>query len=142
MRPRAAYAQFRAAEAFLRDDVRDAAAPSAREAYNLASAIGWTCLRDAIAGLARRGRLDLGFVDDAVPSPSDRYGLTARELDVIALVAEGRTNRQIADALFISAKTASVHVSNILGKLGVSNRGEAGAAARRLGLSPSPSGDS
>jgi DNA-binding NarL/FixJ family response regulator len=50
------------------------------------------------------------------------------------LVAEGRTNRQIADALFISVKTASVHVSNILAKLGVANRGEAAAAARRLGL--------
>ncbi|MDQ1461224.1 MAG: hypothetical protein QOI08_2708, partial [Actinomycetota bacterium] len=137
MRPRAAYAHFRAAEAFLRDDARDAAAPSAREAYELASSIGWTCLRDAIVSLARRGRLDLGVVNDAGPSPADRYGLTARELDVIALVAEGRTNRQIADALFISVKTASVHVSNILGKLGVSNRGEAGAAARRLGLSPS-----
>jgi DNA-binding NarL/FixJ family response regulator len=135
MQPRAAYAHFRAAEAFLRDDDRDAAAPSARTAYSLTTTIGWTCLRDAIASLARRARLDLG-VDDAPPSPADRFGLTARELDVIALVAEGRTNRQIADALFISAKTASVHVSNILGKLGVSNRGEAGAAARRLGLAP------
>ena len=52
----------------------------------------------------------------------------------MSLVAEGRTNRQIADALFISAKTASVHVSNILAKLGVTNRGEAAAVARRLGL--------
>ena len=62
--------------------------------------------------------------------------ITAREQEVLRLLAEGRTNRQIADALFISVKTASVHVSNILAKLGVSNRGEAGAAARRLGLSP------
>jgi DNA-binding NarL/FixJ family response regulator len=53
---------------------------------------------------------------------------------VLRLVAEGRTNRQIAESLFISAKTASVHVSNILAKLGVANRAEAGAAARRLGL--------
>jgi DNA-binding NarL/FixJ family response regulator len=53
---------------------------------------------------------------------------------VLALLGEGRTNRQIADALFISVKTASVHVSNILAKLGVANRGEAGAAARRFGL--------
>ena len=68
------------------------------------------------------------------PSPAERLGLTARELEVLALVAEGRTNRQIAQTLFISAKTASVHVSNILAKLGVANRGEAGAAARRLGL--------
>jgi DNA-binding NarL/FixJ family response regulator len=59
---------------------------------------------------------------------------------VVALVAEGRTNRQIAEALFISAKTASVHVSNILAKLGVTNRGEAAAAARRLGLDLGPVG--
>ena len=96
-------------------------------------------MRDAIASLARRARLDLGAASEEVLSPADRYGLTARELDVVALVAEGRTNRQIADALFISAKTASVHVSNILGKLAVSNRGEAAAAARRLGLDLVPS---
>ena len=62
------------------------------------------------------------------------YGLTARELEVLRLVAIGRSNRDIAAELFISAKTASVHVSNILAKLGVSNRGEAAAAARRFGL--------
>ena len=134
MRPREAYARFRAAEAFVRGDDREAAAASAREAYGRAREIGWVGVRDAIASLARRARLDLGTGSDAVASPADRYGLTARELDVVALVAEGRTNRQIADALFISAKTASVHVSNILAKLGVTNRGEAAAAARRLGL--------
>jgi DNA-binding NarL/FixJ family response regulator len=53
---------------------------------------------------------------------------------VLALVAAGRSNRQIAQALFISPKTASVHVSNILAKLGVANRVEAAAAAHRLGL--------
>ena len=134
MRPRDAYARFRAAEAFLRADDRDAAALAARDAYELASEIGWICVRDAVASLGRRARLDLGPASEAVATPAERYGLTARELDVVALVAEGRTNRQIADALFISAKTASVHVSNILAKLGVTNRGEAGAAARRLGL--------
>ena len=138
MRPREAYARFRAADAFVRDDDRDAAAASARDAYVLASDIGWVCVRDAIASLARRARLDLGIAHDTVASPADRYGLTARELDVVALVAEGRTNRQIADELFISAKTASVHVSNILAKLGVTNRGEAAAAARRLGLDLGP----
>ena len=61
-------------------------------------------------------------------------GLTTRELEVLALVAQGRTNRQVADALFISPNTAGVHVSNILGKLGVSGRGEAAAMAHRLGL--------
>jgi DNA-binding NarL/FixJ family response regulator len=53
---------------------------------------------------------------------------------VLALLADGRTNRQIAEALFISVKTASVHVSNILAKLGVTNRGEAAAVAHRLRL--------
>jgi DNA-binding NarL/FixJ family response regulator len=53
---------------------------------------------------------------------------------VLGLVADGRSNRQIAEELFISAKTASVHVSNILAKLGVANRAEAAVAAHRLGL--------
>ncbi|WP_143220104.1 response regulator transcription factor, partial [Actinomadura sp. CNU-125] len=61
-------------------------------------------------------------------------GLTPREFEVLRLVAEGRSNREIAAALFISAKTASVHVSNILGKLGVASRGEAAATAHRLSL--------
>ena len=93
---------------------------------------GWAWVRDSVASVARRARLDLGV--DAPASPSERLGLTDRELDVLALVAAGRTNRQIGQELFISAKTASVHVSNILAKLGVANRGEAAAAARRLGL--------
>ena len=61
-------------------------------------------------------------------------GLTRRELEVLRLVAAGRSNGQIAETLFISRKTASVHVSNILGKLGVHTRTEAAAAAHRLGL--------
>ncbi|WSA58524.1 response regulator transcription factor [Nonomuraea fuscirosea] len=60
--------------------------------------------------------------------------LTPRELEVLRLVTQGRTNRDIAAELFISAKTVSVHVSNILGKLGVTTRGEAAAAAHRLSL--------
>lgn len=81
---------------------------------------------------------------DAAPgrpdAPAARAGLTEREHDVLVLVAQGRTNRQIAEELFISVKTASVHVSNILAKLGVANRGEAAATARRLGLDqPRPS---
>jgi DNA-binding NarL/FixJ family response regulator len=74
-----------------------------------------------------------------VPAPeeSPREGLgelTAREREVLELVADGRSNGQIADALFISRKTASVHVSNILAKLGVSTRGEAAAVAYRNGV--------
>ncbi|MCX4528274.1 LuxR C-terminal-related transcriptional regulator [Streptomyces sp. NBC_01565] len=60
--------------------------------------------------------------------------MTSRERDVLRLVAAGNTNRQIAEELFISPKTASVHVSNILAKLGVAGRGEAAALAHRLRL--------
>jgi DNA-binding CsgD family transcriptional regulator/tetratricopeptide (TPR) repeat protein len=68
--------------------------------------------------------------------PADRYGeaLTPREREILGLVALGRSNRQIGTQLFISAKTASVHVSNILAKLGVAGRGEAVAVARQRGL--------
>jgi DNA-binding NarL/FixJ family response regulator len=61
-------------------------------------------------------------------------GLTPREAEVLSLVAVGRTNREIATALYVSEKTASVHVSNILRKLGVTTRVEAAAVAQRLGL--------
>ena len=70
-----------------------------------------------------------------IPSaPPDPFGLTEREREVLGLVALGRTNRQIGETLFISGNTAGVHVSNILGKLGVSNRAEAAGIAVRLGL--------
>jgi DNA-binding NarL/FixJ family response regulator len=69
----------------------------------------------------------------AVPE-GDGLGLTPREREVLEHIALGQTNRQIADDLFISVKTAGVHVSHILEKLGVATRGEAAAVARRLGL--------
>ena len=69
---------------------------------------------------------------------TDTIGLTDREREVIQLVAAGRSNQQIAETLFITRKTASVHVSNILGKLGVANRVEAAAVAHRLGLGGDP----
>ena len=64
----------------------------------------------------------------------DPFGLTPRERQVLALVAEGRTNREIGDSLFMAEKTASVHVSRILAKLDVRSRTEAAAVAHRLGL--------
>jgi DNA-binding CsgD family transcriptional regulator len=67
-------------------------------------------------------------------SPAARLGLTPRELEVLLLVAEGRTNKAIGETLFMSEKTASVHVSRILAKLGVGGRVEAAAVAHRLGL--------
>ena len=72
--------------------------------------------------------------DTAASDEAPDLGLTPREQEVLALVAYGRTNRQIADELFISENTAGVHVSNILGKLDVKGRGEAAALAYRLGL--------
>ena len=65
---------------------------------------------------------------------TDTFGLSKRELEVLALIAQGRTNREIGDRLFISQKTVGVHVGNILAKLGVSGRVEAAAVAIRLGL--------
>ena len=90
------------------------------------------------AGRRRRGRCD-AEVAAAAPSaepaaPADPFGLTSREREVLALVAEGWTNRRIADELFISESTAGVHVSHILAKLGVESRTEAATIAVRLGL--------
>jgi ATP/maltotriose-dependent transcriptional regulator MalT len=133
-RPRVAYARWREAEARVALGDRAGANSAARAAHTIASELGWTWVRNGTEELARRARLDLGALTSLAPSAAERLGLTAREQEVLRLVAEGRTNRQIAESLFISTKTASVHVSNILAKLGVANRAEAGAAARRLGL--------
>jgi DNA-binding CsgD family transcriptional regulator len=70
---------------------------------------------------------------DAAP-PSARFGLTPRELEVLRLVVAGRTDREIAETLFISRHTAMKHVANILGKLGVASRTTAAALARQEGL--------
>jgi ATP/maltotriose-dependent transcriptional regulator MalT len=81
--------------------------------------------------------IDLVDLDDrqsGIPPAARELGLTAREVEVLSLVAAGRTNRQIAESLHIAVKTASSHVSSLLLKLGVANRSEAGAAARRLDL--------
>ena len=76
-----------------------------------------------------RARIDL-TVEPAPPEPDAPYGLTPRELEVLAHLAAGRTNRQIAETLYISPRTAGVHVSRILAKLGASTRGEAAATGR------------
>jgi DNA-binding CsgD family transcriptional regulator/tetratricopeptide (TPR) repeat protein len=129
-----AYARWREAEAMLQArEPAAVAAPALRAAYAISTEIGYVPLTAAIEDLARRARIDLGAGTEP-SSPADRLGLTAREREVLERLAVGRTNRQIADELFISTKTASVHVSNILGKLGVANRGEAAARARELGL--------
>jgi ATP/maltotriose-dependent transcriptional regulator MalT len=129
-------ALLRAAEAALSAGDRDGAVSRLRRAAALAQSLGARPLGDDITLLARRARISLSPDDDGhAPAPEpDRLGLTAREFEVLRLVAAGRSNREIAAELFISAKTASVHVSNILGKLGVTSRGEAAAAAHRRRL--------
>jgi DNA-binding CsgD family transcriptional regulator/tetratricopeptide (TPR) repeat protein len=140
----AGYARWRQAEALLAQGApRDAAGAALAEAWTAAGGLGARLLAAEVESLARRARIELapprdGGAPDGPPrqaaAPADGLGLTPREREVLALVADGRTNRQIAEALYISYKTASVHVSNILAKLGVANRGEAAAVAYRLRL--------
>ena len=137
---RAAYAGFRQAEALLAAGDRDTAAAVLGRAAAITGRLGARPLDTEIQALARRARLDLGPPAQApaaaagASTPAQQLGLTPREVEVLALVAAGRSNRQIAQALFISPKTVSVHVSNILAKLGVAGRVEAAAVAHRLGL--------
>ena len=133
-----ATALLRCAESVLGAGDRDGAAAQLRRAAELAHRLGARPLSGGIALLARRARIPLGEPGDKAgaqaPSGPERLGLTAREFEVLRLVAAGRSNREIATELFISAKTASAHVSNILSKLGVATRGEAAATAHRLHL--------
>ncbi|REE96347.1 helix-turn-helix transcriptional regulator [Thermomonospora umbrina] len=119
-----------AAEAAVLTGDRDPAATLLHHAAALAERLRARPLAEHIETLRRRARLN------GAQPPTERppHGLTPRELEVLRLVAQGRTNRDIAETLFISAKTASVHVSNILTKLKVASRGEAAATAHRLGL--------
>jgi DNA-binding CsgD family transcriptional regulator len=136
--------RLRLAEALLltgaEDDERARATELLRLARAAAEHLGARPLADAVALLAQRARLTLEHAPErsgAAPvDPAVALGLTSRERDVLRLVAAGRSNRRIAEELFISPKTASVHVSNILAKLGVSGRGEAAALAHRLRLFP------
>jgi ATP/maltotriose-dependent transcriptional regulator MalT len=138
----AAYARYRQAEALLagRSD-REAATRLLVEARASLVRIGARPLLDAVGRLVARTRLALDATngstlqpDVAEPAGIAAYDLTARELEVLRLVAAGRTNRQIGEELFISESTAGVHVSRILGKFGVSGRVEAATIATRLGL--------
>ncbi|HYZ46586.1 MAG TPA: LuxR C-terminal-related transcriptional regulator, partial [Actinomycetota bacterium] len=127
---------WRLAEALLAEGRREEATESARAAYTVATRLGAEPLRAELDALGRRSRISLG----GERARSDGAGgLTPRELEVLRLVAAGRSNQQIAETLFISRKTASVHVSNILTKLGVHTRVEAAAHAHRVGLDEPPS---
>jgi DNA-binding NarL/FixJ family response regulator len=127
---RAAYCRYRWAEDSLAAGVeRSDVSPALEELSDFLRALDARVLLYEVRALARRARIDLGDRYSV-----DRYGLTEREREVLAELARGATNRQIAEVLFISEKTASVHVSNILRKLEAANRGEAAATAIREGL--------
>jgi len=132
----AAYAQWRGAEASFADGERERAQGLARQAFSTTSAIGAAPLAQAITAFAQRARLELSesTADPTGDRALERLDLTARELEVLRLLAGGRTNREIAAELVISDKTASVHVSHILSKLGVRNRVEAASLAHALGV--------
>jgi DNA-binding CsgD family transcriptional regulator len=140
---RAGYAWWRQAQAQL-----DAGQPATAAAAGLraaaAAADGHAPLLSSIRTLAERARILLqipaaGAAETPLPAKSRApYGLTGRELAVLRLLAAGRTNAQIGAELYISPKTAGVHVSSILRKLGVSGRVQAAALAERAGLLPAP----
>jgi DNA-binding CsgD family transcriptional regulator len=160
----AAYARYRFAETELRRaGVRADVSTELVAAWRTAVGLGASALQRAIEVLARRARVPLALAA-ATPTPAagvpgrrgasapgepvatgpgpsgstrragPHHGLSAREIEVLRLVAAGRSNGEIGDELFITRKTAGVHVTHILDKLGVSNRVEAAMAAARLGL--------
>nr|WP_246304781.1 LuxR family transcriptional regulator [Nocardioides thalensis] len=126
----AAVARVGLAEAQLAAGERDAARRTGQEAAAVARRLGAAPLAAQVEELLRLGRLASG------PRGAEAAAgvLTARETEVLALLSEGRTNEQIAGELFMSPKTASVHVSRIIAKLGAANRTEAAAIARRANL--------
>jgi DNA-binding NarL/FixJ family response regulator len=138
--------RFREAEAVLasRGD-RARAVDALTAAHATASELGAEPLRHEIEALARRARIELTAAPvpatPATPPESglEPLGLTPRELEVLRLLAAGYTNPQIGEALYISPKTASHHVSSVLTKLGVRTRVEAAGVAHRAGLTPDTS---
>jgi ATP/maltotriose-dependent transcriptional regulator MalT len=147
----AAMCRLREAEARAAHGEREAAGAAATKALATAEELGSEWLASEVAGLIARARLPTRTAaadgagsdrgedgrgadsqgDGAAPDP---FGLTPRERQVLAALAEGATNREIAASLFMAEKTASVHVSRILSKLGVRSRTEAAAVAHRLAL--------
>ncbi len=130
--------QWRLAEALVEDGRRDEAAAVWRAARDTASRLRAAPLGAALDDLARRARLDPGNGNrgghgDGSGGTSPLAALTGREREVLSLLARGMSNREIGTELFITPKTASVHVSNILGKLGAASRTEAAAIAYREG---------
>jgi DNA-binding NarL/FixJ family response regulator len=136
-RPLVAYCQWREAETLVAAGAsRTEASVPLRQAHAAAVHIGAGPLLREVETLAQRARLSLVAPDTrpatATQSVEEILGLTAREAEVLALIAWGCTDREIATSLVISVKTANVHVSHILHKLGVPNRIEAAAIAHRV----------
>jgi DNA-binding NarL/FixJ family response regulator len=131
-----AAALLREAEAAALAGAADRGASALRRAHSIAAGLGAGPLLAELEALSRRTRISLDAPTRVTldETSAERLGLTTREAEVLSLVAAGRTNRQIGDELFVSVKTASVHVSNILRKLGVNSRIDAAAVAQRLGL--------
>lgn len=131
----AATARLREAEAAVATGDLARASTALQDAQARGVALGAPPLLAAVAAVARRSRLSVEAPPAVVVAKdsADALGLTPREAEVLALVAAGDTNREIGEALYISEKTASVHVSNILRKLGVTSRVDAAAIAQRLG---------
>ncbi len=121
--------------AFATDDLTTAA-DALQTAHRTATELGAARLVADVAAFSRRTRLavDAPRAPVLAATSIDRLGLTSREAEVLGLVAAGHTNRQIGEGLYVSEKTASVHVSNILRKLGVTSRVDAAAIAHRLGV--------
>jgi DNA-binding CsgD family transcriptional regulator/tetratricopeptide (TPR) repeat protein len=139
--PLVAYCRWRQAEALLAVGAsRTEAAVPLREAHAVAARIGAKPLLRELKLLTQRARLEIALPQAVLPKerrgPEEILGLTAREAQVLDLLARGYTNREIAVALVISVKTASVHVSHILRKLGAPNRLEAATIAHRLAPPP------
>jgi DNA-binding CsgD family transcriptional regulator len=128
--------RWRLAEALAEAGRRDEANEQWREAAQIADRLAARPLRRALDDLARRARIG---TPPELPDGAVLASLTSREREVLRLIAAGRSNREIASVLFIAPKTASVHVSNILGKLGAASRTEAAAIAHREGLAAEPS---
>jgi DNA-binding CsgD family transcriptional regulator len=130
-----ARSRCRLAAALLASGDRDGAAEAARAAHAVAVRLGAAPLQASVEALVRRGRLDVDLPGTARGADVAAV-LTPREAEVLGLLAQGRTNRQLGKELFISEKTASVHVSNIIAKLGANGRTEAVAIAAARGLLP------
>ena len=127
--------RWRLAEALAEAGRRDEAAEQWHQAAQTADRLAARPLRRALDDLARRARIGTA---EQRGDGEVLAALTSREREVLRLIAAGRSNREIASVLFIAPKTASVHVSNILGKLGAASRTEAAAIAHREGLIPQP----